>query len=397
MGERPVDGPDQVTQRMDASEAEAQRLLYVISTLGGGTGSHLVRLLDELDRASWKAHVLCNGQRVMTPPAHVGFSDDSETQWGHRFPLAQFREIRRMRSLVGSYRPALVHTYFIWPILYGRILKRLGVIRHLVENREDQGFNLTDWEYRALRLTARIPDRVICVSEAVRQVVLDRERMAPERTLVIHNGIALPESGPPDGAQRTRHELGFRADHLVVGMVSNLNRSIKGVKYFIESLPAIAERVPSARFLILGDGREREEHRQRAAALGISDKLVFAGYQPEVQRFYQAMDVSVLTSLSEGLSITILESMSHSVPVVATEVGGNPELVVDGETGLLVPPRQPQVFAEAVIRILEDAGLRESFGRAGRKRIEEHFSLRLVARRYEALYREVLLGDGGAR
>lgn len=386
-----------MTQRVDAAADEAKRLLYVISTLGGGTGAHLVRLLDELDRDSWQAHVLCNGQRVMAPPAHVGFSDDSETPWGHRFPLAQFREIRRMRSLIKSYRPALVHTYFIWPILYGRILKRLGVIRHLVENREDQGFNLTDWEYRALRLTAHLPDRVICVSDAVRQVVLDREQVAPERTVVIHNGIALPEPRPADGVHHTRRELGFGPDHLVVGMVSNLNRPIKGVKYFIESLPAIADRVPSARFVILGDGGEREAHRQRAAVLGVSDKLLFAGYQPEVQRFYEAMDVSVLTSLSEGLSITILESMSHGLPVVATEVGGNPELVIDGETGLLVPPRRPQVFAEAVIRVLADSNLRESFGRAGRQRIEEHFSLHLVARRYEALYREVLLADGGAR
>ena len=367
-----------------------KRILYVISTLGGGTGTHLVNLLHELDEAAWAAHVLCNGQRVVTPPSHVKLTDDSTPRRWHRFPLAQFREIRRVGQLVKDEQPDLVHTYFIWPILYGRILKKLGVVKHLVENREDLGFNLTSGEYRALRLTADVPDRVICVSEAVRQVVLERENVAPDRTAVIPNGTSIPDEDDGSSAKQTRRELGFDSEHLVVGMVANLNRAVKGVNYFIEALPLIVKQVPRARFLILGDGHERETHQARAAELGVGDRVVFAGFQSEVASYYRAMDLSVLTSLSEGLSITVLESMSYGLPVVATRVGGNPELIVDGETGILVPPRDPQAFAEEVIKLLKDSSFRSSLGRLARQRVQDHFSLPIVTQQYEALYRQVL-------
>jgi L-malate glycosyltransferase len=295
-----------------------------------------------------------------------------------------------MRQLVKDERPDLAHTYFFWPVVYGRILKKLGVIKHLVENREDLGFNLTSREYRALRLTADVPDRIICVSEAVQQVVLERENVALDRTTVIPNGTSIPDEDDGSSAEQTRRELGFGPEHLVVGMVANLNRAVKGVNYFIEALPLIVKQVPRARFLILGDGHERETHQTRAVELGVGDRVVFAGFQPEVAPYYRAMDLSVLTSLSEGFSISILESMSHGLPVVATRVGGNPELIVDGETGILVPPRDPQAFADAVVRVLEAPSLRSSLGRLARRRVQDHFSLPIVTRQYEALYRQVL-------
>jgi L-malate glycosyltransferase len=370
-------------------------VLFVTSTLRGGTGAHLVRLLEHFDRARWNSVVLCHGGRDFDPPPHVPLIDDSIRSPLDHFPLAQWRQLRKLQSLNRTYDPAIVHAFFFWPIMYGRILKRFGIIRHLVENREDQGFIWSENDYRLLRATAWIPDRILCVSDAVREVVLERERAPEHRTVVVRNGVRLPamQSSAVEGAA-ARAEFGFRPHHRIVGMVANLQHAVKGANYFIESMPLIVQEVPDARFLVLGEGREKEALQARARELGVGDKVAFAGFRPDAHRFYPIMDVSVLTSLSEGLSITIMESMSFGIPVVVTNVGGNAELVQDGTTGLLVPPKDVPRFAKAVVRVLRDRGLAVEFGRNGRRVVERDFALTRVADRYEQIYREVLCDNG---
>ena len=157
----------------------------------------------------------------------------------------------------------------------------------------------------------------------------------------------------------------------------------------MEAIPLVIQAVPTARFVVVGSGNEIDELTRSAKNLGVSKHLIFAGFRKNIADFYAAMDISVLTSLSEGLSITILESMSHSLPVVATAVGGNPEVVVDGQTGFLVPPKDPQAFASRVVALLQDPALRRRMGEAGRRRIEEHFPMDKTASEYLELYERV--------
>lgn len=371
--------------------ARPRRLLLVTSNFGGGTGTHLVGMLRLIDPRYWEIEILCQGARELKPPEHIEVLGRPPADRAERFPLAQLRRLNEVRGYIHARQPDLVHTYFFWPIIYGRLLKRMGVVRHLVENREDQGFNLSPWNYRLLRATADLPDRVICVSEAVRRVVVEREGVEKERAVVIHNGVTLPES-MPGGAHRheVRAELGLGDDHPVVGMVANLNREVKGVGYFVEAMPLILEEVADARFVIVGGGPDEHSLRSRARDLGLGDRVVFAGFRPDIERFYSLMDISVLTSLSEGLSMTLLESMSFGLPVVATRVGGNPEIVRDGKTGFLVPARDPEALAHRIVKLLRNRELRENMGRAGRRVVERDFGLSETARRYQALYQEVL-------
>jgi glycosyltransferase involved in cell wall biosynthesis len=180
--------------------------------------------------------------------------------------------------------------------------------------------------------------------------------------------------------------LGFGENHLVVGMVANYNRSVKGVSFFLDAVPMIVQAVPSARFLLLGGGEEEKSLRARAQSLGIEPYTVFAGFRSDIHRYYAVMDISALTSFSEGLSITLLESMRCGIPVVATRVGGNPELVCDGVTGFLVPPGDVPSFVERTVKLLQDKELRSRMGEEGRLRAMRDFLLEDVASRYLALY-----------
>jgi glycosyltransferase involved in cell wall biosynthesis len=365
-----------------------------MSDLGGGTGDHVLSMMRHWDRAAWAPRVISEAPLTSRLVPEVPVDYIGTSRWWSRFPAAQLYRLARVAGCLRRHPADLVHTYFFWSLIYGRILKLAGRIPFLVENREDEGFSWGRAEYALLRRGRAVPDRVICVSEAVRRVVLEREGTDPARTVVVHNGVTL--AGPTVTGPEARAELGYGPGDLVVGMVANLNRAVKGVQYFLDAVPLILKEVPSARFVVFGRGGEEAALKARTAELGIGDRVRFAGFRPDVQRFYPALDVSVLTSLTEGLSIALLESMNHGIPAVVTRVGGNPEVVVDGETGFLVPPRDPAPFAERVVALLRDRELRAQFGRAARRRVEERFDVRRAARRYLEIYDEVV-GSSGRR
>jgi glycosyltransferase involved in cell wall biosynthesis len=366
----------------------SRRLLLLVDEMGGGTGEHIVSLMSHWQRSGWEVRLVTPSTPTVRIRPEARLDIFPRQKWLKKYPCAQIRRMWWLLRYVRQFKPEVVHAYFFWSIIYGRILKKLGMVRTFFENREDQGFNWGTHEYTLLRATRGIPNEVICVSEAVRQVVMSRERLDPRRVRVIHNGIMLHE--PCDGARlRVRQELGLDTSHLVVGVVANLNRPVKGGKYLIEAIPLVVQAVPAVRFVVVGDGNEIGELKRSAKRLGVSKNLIFAGFHSDIADCYAAMDISVLTSLSEGLSITLLESMSHGLPVVVTAVGGNPEVVIDGQTGFLVPPKHPAAFASRVVALLQDPDLRQRMGEAGRQRIEEHFRIESTASQYLDLYEQV--------
>jgi glycosyltransferase involved in cell wall biosynthesis len=366
------------------------RVTYLLSDLGGGTGHHLLDLLRVRDPELWQADIVSevpSTSRMNLPVRHVVLDPP-------RGPAAYpVRQIQRYLQLEARFRqavPDILHTYFFWSIIYGRVLKARGVVPRLVENREDLGFAWGKHEYALLALTRHLPDRVICVSDAVRDVVLAREGLDRSRVRVIRNGITGLDSDQDPRLEDLRTELGLSPDHLVVGMVANYDRPVKGVDVFLESIPLMRAAVPKSRFVLLGQGQTEGRVRSHAARLGIDDVFLMPGFREDVHRFYALMDVSVLTSFSEGLSITVLESMKHGVPVVVTDVGGNREIVLNGRTGYLVTPGDHYKFADAVIRVLLDRNVRKRFSVEAQRIVARRFGLGSVIKRYTGVYEQVL-------
>jgi glycosyltransferase involved in cell wall biosynthesis len=238
------------------------------------------------------------------------------------------------------------------------------------------------------RLASRWTARFVAVSEDALGVARDVEGVAAGKLRVIHNGIDV-ERYP---VRAPRPALGSRRA-VIVGRLD----PVKDHAALLRATRRVVDLMPGFRLDIVGDGPCRRDLEALCDALGLTGQVTFHGYHANVAPFLSAADFFVLSSISEGVSLALLEAMATGLPAVVTDVGGNREVVVPGETGYLVPPRAPDVLAAVMLRIQSDVPGLDRMGRAARLRVEACFDLRGVVRQYESLYLECLeRGRSGA-
>lgn len=231
-------------------------------------------------------------------------------------------------------------------------------------------------------------DRIIVVSEAVK-AHLAAQGIAPEKMRVVYNGIDLNRFVPVPDLARAKERIGFAPDDLIVGVTAHLTRK-KGHRSFVQAATLVAGRVPRAKFLLLGEGDEREALQNQVRAAGLSERVVFAGFQDDVLPWMGAMDVLVLPTIEkEGFGRVLVEAGALEKPVVSTDIGGMAEVVAHGETGFVVGAGDVAALADAITRLLCDADLRARLGKAGRARSLARFSVEQMVASTEAVYHEV--------
>jgi glycosyltransferase involved in cell wall biosynthesis len=272
--------------------------------------------------------------------------------------------------------------------LLGRPAARRVGIPIVSVSRGWTGENLKMRCYEAIdRFHLRFMDRVVCVSAAQSERVL-RCSVAPHRVRVIRNAARLDAFRQADPRARTRLRELAGADGPIVLAAGRLSPE-KGFHVLVEAAPDVCNSIPGVKFVILGEGPERQRLERRVAELGIVDSLRLPGFRSDVDTLIPWADVVVLPSLTEGLPNVALEAGAAGVPVVATAVGGTPEVVVDGQSGYLVPPNDAAILADRVVAILANSRLAESFGAKARQRMNDHFSFETQAQEYQALFAEL--------
>jgi glycosyltransferase involved in cell wall biosynthesis len=240
------------------------------------------------------------------------------------------------------------------------------------------------WHYGVYNLLAH---RMFAVSAYVRQFTIDHFPLMNEaKIVVVRNGIPLGPFLARDADTELRRRHGIPAEATVVGFVGRLTEQ-KGIEYLIDALAELAPAHPGLWVVIVGEGELRDALMRRGAAL---PQVVFAGFQREIPRYLAMFDIFALPSLWEGLPMSVLEAMAAGKPVVATAVSGTPEVVVEGETGFLVEPKNVPQLAERLSRLAQDRDLRLRMGAAGRARVTSLFSAEAMVRASEAIYRELL-------
>ncbi len=382
-------------------------MLRVIARLNmGGPALHVAYLSHGLHDRGYEttlvAGTLARGEDSMAYVAEeLGVRIEALPELSREIaPLQDARAVLHLARMIKRERPQILHTHTAKAGAVGRIAALLAgdarppIIVHTFHGHVLRGyFNpVQTLAFRLLeRRLAKVSTRLIAVSEQVRDDLV-RLGVAPkEKFVVIRLGIELDQRVDHDGAARTatRRLLGAPGDAFLVGWIGRMT-AVKNTDEVLKSLRLLHDRGVDAWLCMVGDGPDRERLERLANELGVVRRCLFPGYQTDVGRFYAAFDALVLPSVNEGTPVSAIESLAAERPVVATRVGGVPDVVDDGEDGYLVELGATDELADRLERLARDPDLRARFGQAGRERVLKRYAVDRLVEDVDALYRELL-------
>jgi glycosyltransferase involved in cell wall biosynthesis len=321
-----------------------------------------------------------------------------------RRPGVDWRCARRLAAFARAEGVDVLHAHQYTPFFYAAAGRRFGSTPPVLFTEHGRAFPDLPRRKRMLanRVLLRRRDRVMAVGETVRQALIRNEGLPPGRIEVIYNGIPLePFEAPatPEARAAARAEIGVGPDDLVAILVARLDY-LKDHATAIRTIERVARRRPDARLVLVGEGLERASIEDLVHRLGVGENVRLLGRRTDVPRLLSAADVVLLTSISEGIPLTLIEAMAAGLPVVSTRVGGVPEVVVDGETALLAPSGDAEALAGHILDLADDPGRRARMGLSGRRRAREQFSEGRMHQLYRDLYEEMsraaLVAEGSA-
>lgn len=373
---------------------EPVKIVHVVLSLNvGGLERVVLELLAHVDRSRFSPVVCALDEPGVLAPrlARLGIP----LRLLSREPGLDARLPLRLAQLLREEGARLIHTHNASPHLYGALAAQLARIRwgerrrpriiHTKHGRNDPG---SLRKVLVNRIAASLTDRVVAVSEDSASVAVEVERVPRSKVVTIVNGVDTSVFTPSADPRPARERLGVPLDGFHIGCVARLS-AVKDHATLVEAFARFRQERPDAHLTLAGDGPERRALEELCARLGVSSAVTFAGERSDIASLLRAFDVFALSSLSEGISLTLLEAAATGLPVVATDVGGNAEVVIQGASGLLVPPRDPERFAAALGEIARRAD-RTAMGARGRERVRQRFSVDRMARAYHDLYAEIL-------
>jgi len=389
--------------------ADRVKVLRVIARLNvGGPALHVAYLTAGLAERGYDttlvAGTLGRGEESMEFVADAkGVSIEVIEELGRSIsPLRDARAVIRLAQLIRRERPTILHTHTAKAGAVGRAAALLAggarppIVVHTFHGHVLRGYfnRVATFGFRTLeRLLARVTTKLIAVSPEVRDDLV-RLGVAPaEKFAVIRLGIELDQRVCSSDDQRTetRRVLGLgRGEPFVVGWVGRMT-AVKRTDLVVRVLRALVDRGVDARLLLVGDGPDREALERLAHDLGVVKRCLFLGYQEDVARFYDAIDVLLLPSVNEGTPVSVIEALAAERPAVATRVGGIPDVVRDGVDGFLVDSDEPDALAERLAELAADPLRRTAMGEAGRARVLERYAVDRLVDDVDALYRQLLL------
>lgn len=378
---------------------ERVKIVYFIGTLGvGGAEKHLLNVVRGLDRQRFSPQVCCLSEggplegdfrEAGCPVTIFGYKGLKPNKVSDILGVA--REFYRMVSFLKKNRPDIVHCYLYWANIIGGFAARAARCPVIITSRRSLGyFKDGKPHYQWLEnLTNRFTNIVTVNSKGVMADVLKRERLDPQKIRLIYNGVDYLKHQKSEAArEKVRNELGLNPGVPLITTVANLI-AYKGHMDLLEAASAVHRRVPRAKFLLVGrDGGMEAELRKLISELGLEDTVIFAGPRSDIPGILSSTDIMVLPSHEEGFPNVVLEGMAAGLPLVVTDVGGNPEAVESGESGLVVPARAPGELAAAIIQLLSRPDFAGQLGQAARKRVETCFSLDSMIMQMEQMYIE---------
>jgi L-malate glycosyltransferase len=364
------------------------KIVYLVDflrTVNAGTEKQLGHLLAALPKSGFSVRLVSfQGCPFLHNEASVIFPDVTFYSLDAMPDISKsLLSLLRLFRLLKRFKPDIVHCFFPASNSIGVLVARSAGIRTIVSSRRDMGYHLTKKDIALYKIADIFVSRVICNSEAVRERAIQLEDISKAKMAVIYNGIALDVRDTGENARK-------RSNEIIVGIVANFNRQVKRVDIFIRAAAIVHKSYPDVKFWVIGDGTLRKELESLASSLGLASCLIFLGRRNDVRELLKKMAIGVISSDSEGLSNAIMEYMNAGLPVIATNAGGNAELVHNGVNGFLVPVGDADQLAATTITMLSDTENALSMGEKGYLILTKEFGIENMLNKTIELYNSLL-------
>lgn len=379
---------------MSLADGERIRVLHCLETVGsGGVEQRRLSLVRGLSEDVYEQRLVCTKAVGGLPPlfAAAGCRIDQVGVFRHILDTERYRQAIRVAR---EFRPHIIHGAVYEGVALAAVAGRVGRVPIVIGEETSDPARRRLQGHLLYRLFAALVDHMVGVSPAVHDYLVRQIYVPDKRVSLINNGVAERAAASPEHADAVRARFGLGATDFVIGTVGRLLDYHKRVSDLIHAAVVVRERCPNAHLLIVGDGPDRVKLQQLAFALGAEKFVHFAGYQSDPQPFYAVMDVFALASATEAFGLVLVEAMFSALPVVATRVGGIPSIVVEGQTGELVAPLEPQLLAEKLIQLAGDEAGRREMGRCARMRARAKFSAVRYVSDVDQLYQKLLAQAG---
>ncbi|MEG6513896.1 glycosyltransferase family 4 protein [Desulforamulus ruminis] len=370
------------------------KVLHVVRPAAGGMKNHLLDLVRLTDHTRFDVTVACPQDSLLWAElAALGIKTTPIPLVGELSPLKDYAAVKSLVKYLHSSGTVILHAHSSKGALVGRLAAAIVKTPVVVFTAHNSIFyeQWPRWKKNLFamveRFLARLTDRIITVSDALKQELMEQESLPARQLTTIYNGIETDKFNLKLDTLTVRQSLSIPELGPVIGTIARLAPQ-KGVSYFLKAASLLKDY--QVNFLVVGDGPLREELEQEAAELGLKNRVTFAGRRENIPEILATLDIFVLPSVTEGLPLTILEAMAAGKPVVATRVGGIPEAIVEGKTGLVVPPRDPEALAIALAGLLGERERMLRMGNCGRKHVTEKFTVQAMVNKTMELYQQLM-------
>ena len=371
------------------------KIAYIIDELNiGGTENQLVDTIELLDKKQFEILLICLRpsqyfSRITMQCEKISLNVSS---------LISINGVLAFFSLISYLRKHeinIVQTYFFDANVFGILAAKLGSVKKIISCRRDMGFWYTPKLLFVLKRLNKIADRFLVNSYAIKENIAKYEFIPDHKIDVIYNGIDFTQFQKKYDAATVKNELGINHGESVVGIVANLNRKVKRVDLFIHAGKNVLQKKGNVSFVIIGDGHLRHDLEECSTHLGIKHKIFFIGQKESIQPYLSVFDIGVICSDSEGFSNSIIEYAASGVPVIATDTGGNHELLRTGDLGCLVPVGNSEKLSECILELLSDKSKMATIS-SNAKKVAREYAWEVKIKEIEQYYRKILKDNKGA-
>jgi glycosyltransferase involved in cell wall biosynthesis len=361
------------------------KLLLLISQLGiGGLELQVLELVKGLDKNRFKIF-LCPIWPVMDLESEFIRAGACLVKI-HKATRYDFTFLYRLIKFLKNEKIDIVHTWIFTANTWGRIAGLLAKTPVIISSERSVAIHKNKVQIIIDRILANYSEKILVNSVAVKQTLTNIEKIQQSKCEVIYNGVDYQRYENNNSSKTViREELGLPLGNFIIGTVANCTPA-KDYPNFLHAAKIVCDKLPRATFVICGGGPLINTVKNISDKLGLHESVIFLGQRRDVNNVLASFDVFLLASRWEGFSNAILEAMASSLPVVATDVGGNPEAIISEKTGFIVPPNDPEAISKRIMDLLNNPEMMRKMGEAGRKRVTEHFSIATMVLKYENIY-----------